>query len=761
MEPAIANLNRLAELYPRYTTLTDDRWMAMRATLIDGFTIGQLEEYIKRTELDSNSSSITSATTADDKTEWKAALTSVLDKRGNRRSKFSSSSAAAVKAEYTNLRRYLQGKSGLAERILRVVWGLERPGDLGRLEFRLDDLKMYVLLNHQHQHHQHRGSTFGTEGGIATTSSFAGILKRIADLYDAKIDIQGNKNLIKITGTKMACNSCHDAIHECIERIRQYDFSPRGDLRLSKYIDAKSAGTVEKVEDEFLDMLESEYHVIVDSKGRGSRTVCSIISPDINTFNDASRTVELAMHLQSKPTLASTASFNTFVENGNRIPLSRLDDLSILNWLERHAAGNYLRWVSPIAQEAIPGGRSARRPPMNAIGHDNDGPMVNVRNEIFKTVKGKPTKKILTSPHVREVVDARVGNVLFFKMDQVQQTKTGNQVEDGLAGEKAQEDVIEVKEETSPEILTFDQLMEQHKQSASFHPNAIPVVDDILRASQPLASDYNCQLYRVQLHPSSKNPQAPVIEVEISCPSQHGVSSSKHVIIHRAVAILHPQTQHMLLPWTYTDLQFTRSWHYDMFEGKVSNEEAEEGNPISSIRDVFSNIRFNHRSSPESLSLPATAKLLLPSGLTPPSSTSALEYEYILPYTNHLVSSQLHRFKYRDHELDYQTISGGGVLPIVNRSVMLTMNRYDDSPVPPILRDGETTDEQKMNHQSPTKDFRQFYAAATRLAFEIGAIAMEQGKGNNPEQVQEVKNDGDEYGDADDLDEYIAKNIGI
>lgn len=745
MEPAIANLTRLEKLNSPGQVLRNSQWESTRAMLVDGFTIGQLEEYVKRKESEMG------LTGGDEPGTWRAALTSLLDKRSRRSKK--------IPIEHNHLRKYLSGKFGLAERTMRVAWGLNRENDLGRMEFKLEDLQTLVLL------HDVPGRT---------TSP----LKRIADLYDAKIEVRGAKNIIKLTGTMKACNLVHDAIHEYVDQIRQYEFSPRA-LQLHKIVDRKDTERIAQLEEEFFDMLEQRHSIILNTEGKGNKTTCSIISADQAGYNDASRTVELALSTQSLPPLSSVSAFTTFVPEDENIPLKRIEDLEALNWLESRGNG-YLRWVSPIAQEAIPGGRSARRPPQVLHTTEEGGLADTVRKDIFRNVRGKPTKKVRDSKFVREVVDARVGDVVFYRMGegevdvgqgkQEETTDLSEELEElDLTREETEAEEGEKSGETlanGKEAITFDQLMEQFQQSAKFLPGTVPadVKRKVLKIWSPI--NPNEDLHRVSLLPSYKNPDAPVIEVEFNFrPDLHELH------IRRAYAILNPQIHHMLLPWTNTDLQYSRSFHYDLFEGQnipplkisssqnytptesESESEPQEPTPTdsNSLLPIFSSFAsVFHGPASAAATIPATTSITLPSNL------SGSTYEYILPSSRHLLSSRLHRYRYRDHELNFQTIRDGPFMPDTTRTLMLTKGRYDDSPVPMVGKvsneghENEMLEEQEEQEQQQQQQeeqeqileekktsmktkgeknaavdmFMPFYTAASKLAFEVGASVI-------------------------------------
>ncbi|KAI5303710.1 hypothetical protein KEM56_007278, partial [Ascosphaera pollenicola] len=486
----------------------------------------------------------------------------------------------------------------------------------------------------------------------------------------------------------------------------------------------------------------------------------------------------LALRSQSQPFLPSTSTspsssaFTTFLPENESVPLARVEDLEALDWLESRSGGEFYRWVSPISKEAIPGGRSARRPP-NAVYEAED----TVGETIFRNVRGKPTKKVRESGFVREVVDARVGDVVFYKMAEFKEEEEEVVKEEEESEDVANEVKAEEPEEVTPEenpipeetSLTFNQLMEQFGGSAKFVPGAVPA--DIKRKFLSIWQPINSKeyLYRVQLQPSHKNPEAPAIEVEFNVRPD-----TRQLTIHRANAILNPQVQHMLLPWTNNDLQFTRSFHYDLFEGEDMHapepehsptQEQEVPNPVleaatnpHSLVSVFNafSAAFQASSSSSSSSsppsIPATASISLPTTL------SSSIYEYILPSPTHLLSSRLHRFKYRNHELNFQAIRDGPFTPATTRSLMLTLNRYDDSPVPMVGKavvegaeeEGVEQVEKKENEERTVREmFVPFFTAASRMAFEVGASVIKRGGDTGGKKMKAKRGMWSEY-DPDD-----------
>ncbi|KAI5304388.1 hypothetical protein KEM55_000083, partial [Ascosphaera atra] len=347
---------------------------------------------------------------------------------------------------------------------------------------------------------------------------------------------------------------------------------------------SKKAGVIEE---EFIDMLERAHSVIVDTEMHDRKRNLSILSGDEKDFHDASRTVQLALLAQADPLYdPSLATYYT-----DKLLFEPVDVNSNLNWLNKHTS--WLRWVSPAAYEAIPGGRSARRPPAAASGSEFTR---SIAEDLFQDLDDIP-EDVLASPYVREIVDAKVGRVVFpaaeeeqadeealeegeeegdveggEAKDAVKENETAETDPEELArqfeetaekeGEEAEE-TEEAEEAEESEELGFDELVEDYEGSATFVPgipeplNPVSGMVPLNRANQPT--------YRVQLLPSTANPEAPVIELEFAAST---ASSKQNLVLQRANAIISTQEKQVLLPETIFDVAFSRTLHYDLLEGQ-------------------------------------------------------------------------------------------------------------------------------------------------------------------------------------------------
>ncbi|KAI5291877.1 hypothetical protein KEM52_000050, partial [Ascosphaera acerosa] len=671
LEPAMAHLERLRGLHQPGSALHEGQWQSLRTVLMDGFTISQLEEYIERYQAPSG----TSATATDDHSVWQPAMTALLERGTLRRSRQLPSGTV----DAATLKRYLQGKSGLAERILRVIWRLERPKDLGRMEMRLDELDLEVLMTSE-------------AGGLNT-------LKRIADSYEVKLDVQGKSNTIRITGTRTSCNAAHDAIHESVADIQRLDFDPRQLLRLSEMTSTREES--DQLVDSFVDLLQQRHHVLVTSSGKSAQPAYSLLTAQKQDYSDAARSIQLTQLLQARSQLASPTVYTTYVDDAAVIPMTPVQ-VDGLDWISRHSGGQFRRWVSPLAQEAVPGGRSARRPPAAALGKGPRGPLDNL-SRLLSTPFPVELNGVLDQPNVSDVLEARVGNVLFH--DRLRQLKA-----------KKKRQPASASDDTAEPACTFSRLSASHLERASFHTSMLPEAEALLH-DQCSEADSNSALH-VKLRPSAQDSQAPVIDLELGLGRD---SRGKALFIRRAIATLHQRSHCLLLPHTNTDLRFTQSLQYDLLVGGTEAI----GDELKDLVELMQCHLTPQSQGSMLAAVPTTATLQLPAPVQTALALPQGPVQYLLPSSRQLRSLRLQRLRYRDQELLYQHLAGdeGGILPPSEQSIVLRMGLLSASTHGEQAA-GEEIDSPASGRESEPVPITAFYAAALRLAFEIGALAV-------------------------------------
>ncbi|KAL1961326.1 hypothetical protein VTO42DRAFT_54 [Malbranchea cinnamomea] len=508
------------------------------------------------------------------------------------------------------------------------------------------------------------------------------------------IEVRKPQHSIRIIGSEDRCLEVREAFEEAVSKIQV------------KEIDLPEKGPIfgaddKRVQDEFLEWLQEQYNVLCEKDEKAGKLTVNHTNEIGSDIENAVRSVELSGVLPLDPS-SGVFTYRPETETANLYPTI---DTSNLPWPERQK--NWIRWAKPVPNTAISGGRFVLRPPDAAFSREPSAPLARISASLFEK-KEESFPESLEHSNMREVLTASVGTCLF---------------EQNTAGHTADE-------------VPFTQFSDYS--SCSFVRD-VPYSLRFLRKLCPITSNDSQDICRIRLLPSPRNTESvPPIELEmVLSPQNQYLRANVTPTIARATAIVAERNADLLLPDTTLDVRFTKTVHYDLFDGKAPLEmdPLETSNPvISRLRKSVANFSARYPLSGPQPRLPAFCTLLIPRRLVKsewvPTGSSIIhgeaigfiEAHYILPPMQFLTSSTITKFKYRDLELSYNSRSTGPLLAQRTTDVTLSVGRYDKELRPRTALPGRRLSSVASDENAGSLQFvfPQLYSRACRLAFELG-----------------------------------------
>lgn len=530
-------------------------------------------------------------------------------------------------------KKSLKGKHLLAERILRDCWELEVVGEIGQIDIRLSATTLSLLRNSE---------TFSFE--------------EVASLNDAKIDITNSLGLVRITGSRVACETIRDIIQDTNLRIREeeVEFFPR----VGNQFDGSRAFHLE-----FLDWVSRTYGVAFEDVSRRGPKKILYLAENREGMENARRTLNLALYSANPDPLPFTSYFSA-TEPAEAYDFSLENDG---NWFERQKA--WFRWAMPSTQAAGPS-------PLDMPLFDQH--QTRLSDGLLKILR-KPSPKYQLSKKVdvHENVTAAVGKCLFLRKP----TMSCDPV-----------DATTLSKLSLPRSFTTN----------------LPRVASFLRQLQSHEGTDKQQLRRVLLVPSALHANIfPQLDLEVCLQEDPDPEAKPELIVQSAKAILAQNSVDYLLPENGLDLRFTRKMYCDLPQESWQ----ESANTLkTTLRNNFIQDRPNDSGD---VSLPTFFQLLLPREILNQKNLSGSEKDFVtaeymsLPLVDRR-GTYLHRYSYEDKRLSYSYYESGPFYPSRTMDLSLDMDLPSDAKV-----------SEKGELDELLQKFNSFYGSACKLAFEL------------------------------------------
>jgi hypothetical protein len=367
--------------------------------------------------------------------------------------------------------------------------------------------------------------------------------KAVAEAYGVRIDVWKSRNTITITGPEAICLEVRRELQDADTRIE-----PRE-------IDLSAGGAIfgvgdEQLENAFVTWLQKEYNVLCEKDDSARKLLLHPADAKISDIENAARSAELSLILP----LDHSLGVSTYSADAQSAIMYPFLDSNVLTWQDRRK--KWARWSKPQSNAVFREGRLASRPPAATFA---------AVDEFSKPLFGESDEFYARSKHVREIVTASIGKSLF----ELQAP-------------------FDIGTETNISGL-------RDIQSRTFVRD-VPRSRNFLRGLEQLRRNgEEGDICRIRLIPSPRNDRTiPPIELELRLsPQNQFLEANVAPVICRATAILDERSVDMLLPETAVDIRFTKTVHYDLYEGKPPSQleiEAINRPIISKLRQCVSGL---------------------------------------------------------------------------------------------------------------------------------------------------------------------------
>lgn len=543
-------------------------------------------------------------------------------------------------------------KEVLAERILRECWQLEVQDAIGKLDIRLPSQVIFMLL-----------------------SSDQYSLEELAHSHDAKIEPFGSLNLIRVYGTRRACESVQEIVKTYCTGIRTESI----DL---SFLDTLRAD--ESTLKEFSEWLAKTYGVYIPDLDRNPIASVSYFAGSEHMFNRARQELELASSILSvKP-----VSFSSYVPSDatgllKSISSKRSEVLSLL-----YRSKSWTRWSIPTSledytKESLPPLFSEHKPTFSS--------------EILQVLRERASR---TNPNdVEERLTAAIGQCLY-------QSSSGDNATHLSAAQLGDSGMPRLWHGWLPKMLSFIGTLQRFpgtKEGSRHH--------------------------QFRMLPCNQNDRTlPALEVDLTLSwerNSKGSASLAKVSLNNVRAIVEETSIDYLLPESNYDLRFTRTLTREIF--KVS----EDGDSDMLREILLSSLDepLHQRGKP----FPPTCQVPLPGSLLRDIQPNGNKYafdsdklesdtiigQYWLPSIRSFSGTMIQSFDFLGEKLNYNHINGGPLGVRKDDQVSLEM-LVDRMPLSP-----STAGRKLSNAESDSADaileqeFRSFYRTACQLAFAL------------------------------------------
>ena len=513
---------------------------------------------------------------------------------------------------------------------------------------------------------------------------------KTAEEFGVTIEIQESQHSVRIVGEEDNCLKAQRLINAAVGSVRMLEFEvpKQGPI----------FGVGDKgLEDTFLRWVQERFNVVCERSEDSLKLNVNHTNDIGSDIENALRTLELSTVLAPEES-SGTFTYSAGTQSGNLYPVL---DKDILPWTERDK--KWIRWSKPVRGSGLVEGRLLRRPPDSAYARSVASPALQISKSLFE---GAPedSRYNIHDPNVREVLTASIGQCLF---EQQPSDTNGAEIQ------------ISHFENSQQSAFVSDIVHSRH----------------FLQKLRPSAQQPNEITCRLRLIPSSRNTEAvPPIELELHL-LLHNQFLGANVIptLGWATAVLSERNADLLLPDTTLDVRFSRTVHYDLFQGQKTWDMAHDTPVVAALRNCAANLPGRFPLAGPQPQLPASCSLLIPRKLVGSGDTSTeysfkepvqeyVEAHYIIPPLPSITAASMQRFVYKDLQLDFSDPSLGPLLAQRRTNLTLSLGRSEDEPRPrtafPRARLSSAPNDEKTG--SLQFVFPQLYNRSCQLAFDVG-----------------------------------------
>ena len=542
-------------------------------------------------------------------------------------------------------------KEAMAEAVLRDCWQLGITSDLGRVDICLQRPWIFLLMN-----------------------SKSSNLKEFASTCGARVEAWLDLKLVRVTGTKHACQAVSKTIEEAGTRIK------------AEFVQLTPLGRTDPFQMEclrrnlhrpFLRWINFTYGVFAMNKGNSHISkMIYYFAEDHKYAEDARRTLNLV----ASESLHGIIPYSTHVypDNVDRARLGRN-----ASWLDRRKT-----WHRGVTL--------AKREDVSCDGIDTVTHSNNILASLKMWARDEGIKQF--GPNVRQILTAKVGRSLC----SIRKPSDDKTVEaSGL-------DPLEKKR-----IFNSD----------------IPQVTKFLRSVNPLNSNAYEQTYLAELTPSALySRHLPQLVLEVSVREEMGFP--RQVRLSSVRSVFREHKADYLLPECGLDVRFSRVVYRDLLSElpKPSSRGSQGMEPFfDALRGCIETLFASEGDA--TTSLPAFWHIPVPKVLQPyrgpnlymasekwKDSNGTIMGQYIVPpFENILLDSRITHYDFYGKRLTYRNYRAGPFFPQQTVDLFLSV----------AVPDGDTESREMTSREHEChnfeKEFHSFFKTACQLAYEVDA----------------------------------------
>jgi Mitochondrial inner-membrane-bound regulator len=642
--------------------ISKKKWTELQTKIKEGFTQGQLSKYAslfsqsslpppqRERDLDTDNEN------ENENEIWQAAeslLKLTFGNAGAASNEISKATKTGDKNEKGKL-----AKEILAERILRDCWKLETHNTVGRMDMTIPAQVMPLIL-----------------------SSHQSFDKLMSDSSDAKVEILESTGLIRLHGTRRACEQTRGI-------VRSYCSSVCSESIDLPFLKKLRADKDDNTRTKFIQWIGKTYDTFIQDQGRTSMASVSYLEGNENNFNKARRDLEIANFI----TAAKPAPFCSYVPSSTSGYMRFISHkrVAVMSQLDRQKS--WTRWAIPslsadFVRDSAPPLFSKHSP--------------NLSSEILQVLKENASHS--HQPDVEEKLTAEVGQCLFEKC-------TEDDITPLSASKLGELSVPRIWHGWLPKARPFVELLKKFPGEKKFGNS-----------------------HRFRMIPCNQNGHnLPILEVEVHYPwtknepdripfNEAKLKSVKALVEETSVDYLLPECNH--------DIRFTRTFTRNILE-------APENNVYDPLRmAILSPLEtvINQPLEP----FPLTCEVPLPKSLLRDVSVEETQNvsesseaeagcdtivgKYYFPGVQNFLGTLFRPYDFMGEKLVYSHVSGGQLDAERDDHISLQMlvNRAAHSSLPPLPPNVQDDGSANTAESALEQEFRSFYRTSCQLAFSL------------------------------------------
>ncbi|KAI1939019.1 hypothetical protein LOZ66_003096 [Ophidiomyces ophidiicola] len=658
-EEVSANFDYLHALHQPGDRLFPVNWDKLRDVLEHGFTTSQLLRYIGDFTGNKNGSlegtNFGDISPKDNQRLWKAGTSLFLELRP----KIQRRTSQRIEAM-----KYMEGKTLLAERIMRDCWQLTIRNEIGQIDLRVAPKQIPTLL-------------------MAKTEP----LKKVAESCNVKIDVTNSLSLIRITGSEDNSLQALKAVEHLLSQFRtkELEFSTSGSILESSKYRSQDA--------DLLRVLEKEYGVLCRVTKGAKKFICYYLDGAEADAEDVCRSVCLARSLP----LDNPRDLVTHFPPDQPVGKYSVTSPDFMFFPDR--TGKWFRWATPLLGVDTVDGRAVRRPPASIYSKENAAPFINISNSLSRKLENAYEHSV-SDNFKREVVTATIGKCLF---------------KGASSGEKDEINFSTLKALPSRRVFIrdvpntrrlFNTIPSIDKGTTIYRVHLLPTV--------PIFPPIELEMEIPHSTESQTFLVAPILK------------KANAVLDSRDVDMLLPTValDIRFTKTTYYDIlegcQFSPlapNIHPVQSTFAACMAKVQYSLPIAGPQPRMPS--FCKIAIPKALV--TSSKQSSEAAACSYQNSDFIEGEYVFPPLPSFKASRIARFNYKDLELNYSNPRTGPLFPKQSIELSLSIGRYDNELRPIAVWPQSSQTEQTARGTSLESLFQPLYTRACQLAFELSA----------------------------------------